>query len=156
MALLRGPQPQGVPVTDFILSDFLPYQLSVLSARISREFSALYRERFGISVAEWRVVAHLSQTDEPVSVREIHLRVDMDKSKVSRAASRLESRGFVIKQVSASDRRLVALQLSPLGQAMIGELAPLARQFEREYLKRLGSGGREFRSALETMLAEYD
>ena len=82
----------GESLADFVLNDFLPYQLSVLSARISRDFSDLYGERFGISVSEWRIVAHLSQTSGPVSVREIYGRVNMDKSRVSRAAARLEAR----------------------------------------------------------------
>ena len=38
---------------------------------------------------EWRVIANLTQK-EAVSVRDIFERVDMDKSKVSRAASRLD------------------------------------------------------------------
>ena len=141
-------------MTNFVLDEFLPYQLAVFSARISREFSKLYREKFGISVAEWRVMAHLSQTDDAVSVREIHKRVDMDKSKVSRAASRLEKRGIIVKQVQEADRRLVEMQLSQRGQQMINELAPLAKTFERDYMERLGSTGPDFRRTIETLIAQ--
>ncbi len=69
----------------FDLSAFLPYQLAVASARVSKGFAERYRAEFGLSIPEWRVLAHLAGGDA-VSVREIHARVDMDKSKVSRAA----------------------------------------------------------------------
>ena len=74
----------------FELTDFLPYQLAVAAGRVSRAFSDRYRAEFGLSIPEWRVLAHLSTADA-VSIREIHARVDMDKSKVSRAAARERS-----------------------------------------------------------------
>jgi len=139
-------------LTDFHLDDFMPYQLAVLSSQISREFAELYTDRFGLSVPEWRLVAHLSQTREPVSVREIFERVDMDKSKVSRAASRLEQRGYVIKSVNPSDRRLVELRLSENGRAMVEELAPLARRYDQRCLEALGEAEPAFREAVRLLL----
>ena len=139
-------------MSDFVLDQFLPYQLAVLAARVSRDFSRVYKARYDIGVAEWRVVAHLSQTAEPVSVREICARVDMEKSKVSRAATRLQTRGFVDKVVSPADKRLVDLSLTPKGQAMIDDLAPLARQFEQDLLRQLGDGGAAFRQTIASLL----
>ncbi|MCG6903549.1 MAG: MarR family winged helix-turn-helix transcriptional regulator [Rhodobacter sp.] len=138
-------------MTGFDLDGFLPYQLAVLSARVSREFSTLYRRKFGISIAEWRVVAHLSQSGS-VSVREIHKRVDMDKSKVSRAASRLESNGYVSKSSNPEDGRLVSLALTAKGRAMVAELAPLAHGFEQEVMQKLGQDATAFRQALARLL----
>ena len=138
-------------MAEFELDRFLPYQLAVLSSRISQEFSALYRQRFGISVAEWRVVAHLNAAGT-VSVREIHDRVDMDKSKVSRAASRLEAAGYISKTGHPGDGRLVALALTDKGRAMIDELAPLARAFEAAVLAKLGDEAAAFRRALDHLL----
>lgn len=141
-------------MSKFVLDGFLPYQLSVLAAQISREFSALYKSRFGITRPEWRVIAHLSQTDSPVSVREIFDRVDMDKSKVSRAASRLEASGHILKSVNPADRRLVELRLTCKGRAMVEELEPLARQFEKEVLQRLGRDAEQFRANLAVLLGK--
>lgn len=133
--------------TEFVLDEFLPYRLNVLAGRISREFAQRYREKFGISIAEWRVVAHLSQSGT-VSVREIHSRVDMDKSKVSRAAARLEAAGYVEKRVNAADRRLVELSLTEKGRAMMDELAQVAGDYQRELFARVGD-----RATLEGMIA---
>ncbi|MEM9524617.1 MAG: MarR family winged helix-turn-helix transcriptional regulator [Pseudomonadota bacterium] len=138
-------------MTDFVLNEFLPYQLAVLSSRVSRAFSETYRKRFGISIPEWRVIAHLSQAGA-VSVREIHARVEMDKSKGSRAAARLEAAGYVSKKTHAGDRRLVELSLTDKGRAMIDQLTPMAHAFEAEVLTALGKDASVFRSALERLL----
>lgn len=142
-------------MSDFVLNDFLPYQMAVVAGRMSREFSAIYRDRFGISVPEWRVVAHLSQAGS-VSVREIHARVDMDKSKVSRAAQRLEAAGYVTRRENAQDRRLVDLALTDKGRAMMAELAPLARAYEAEAMRLLGADGEAFRAGLEALFYGKD
>ncbi|WP_227286447.1 MULTISPECIES: MarR family winged helix-turn-helix transcriptional regulator [Paracoccaceae] len=139
----------------FILDDFLPYRMSVLAGRLSREYSRIYQERFGLSRAEWRVVAHLSQ-ESAVSVREIHARVDMDKSKVSRAATRLEQAGYITKRTSISDRRLVELALTGKGHAMMAELAPLAQAFQDELLTRLGAHAEDFLRGADRLLETSD
>lgn len=140
-------------MTDFVLDDFLPYRLNVLARRLSREFSELYRERFGITVPEWRVVAHLLQA-EAVSVREIHERVDMDKSKVSRAAARLEAAGYVQKCTSTSDRRLIELSLTEKGKEMGAELADMAVKYQSDLVERLKEDGQGFGRALEVLLKD--
>ncbi|MCK8483395.1 MarR family transcriptional regulator [Aliiroseovarius sp. S2029] len=139
-------------MTSFKLDDFLPYQLAVLSSRVSDGFSRHYRNAYGISVSEWRVVAHLSQADS-VSVREIHQRVDMDKPKVSRAASRLEAAGYVTKTVNPQDRRLVELSLTPKGREMIEALTPIAHRYEEHLSQLLGAEDAQFRSRVSQLIA---
>ncbi len=150
--LLQVQRPLDAALTKFVLNDFLPYQLAILAARVSREFSTLYKAKFGITIPEWRVVAHLSQTGGPLSVGEISDRVDMDKSKVSRAVGRLETAGHVEKSVNTDDRRLVKVRLTDQGRQMIAELAPLARQFETDVLHRLGPDAPQFRASLGALI----
>jgi DNA-binding MarR family transcriptional regulator len=138
------------PTTDFDLDDFLPYQLAVLSERISREFSAIYRSRYGLSRADWRVLAHLSQA-RTVSVRDIHLRADLEKSKVSRAATRLEAAGYITKTGNPEDRRLVSLALTDAGRALMAEMVPLARDYQARALARLGDEAEHFRRLLRQL-----
>lgn len=137
-------------MNDFILDAFLPYQLAVAASRVSREFSKAYQEQFGITVPEWRVLAHLSQTNA-VSVREIHTQVDMDKSKVSRAASRLEEAGYVTKTINPSDRRLVELSLTKSGRELMGQLAYVASGYEETVTKDLGPDADALRRALKIL-----
>ncbi|MDO9526618.1 MAG: MarR family transcriptional regulator [Gemmobacter sp.] len=137
-------------MTNFDLSTFLPYQLAVASARTSRDFADRYRTEFGLSIAEWRVLAHLSQSGS-VSVREIHAKVDMDKSQVSRAAARLESAGLVAKRSHPTDGRLVDLTLTDAGHVLFSRLVPVALEYQAELVSRLGSEADLFRAALTRM-----
>lgn len=134
----------------FDLAAFLPYRLAAASSRISRAFAARYREEFGISIAEWRVLAHLSQ-QAAVSVRDIHRRVDMEKSKVSRAATRLEAEGLIEKLTNDADRRLVALSLTPAGAALMARLVPVAMTFQSELERQLGAQGDGFAAGLAAL-----
>lgn len=143
-------------VPDFDLDAFLPYQLAVLAGRMSRGFAQVYADRFGLTVPEWRVVAHLSRARAPLSVREIHARVDMDKSKVSRAAARLEDRGYVEKRTNPADRRLVELTLSDRGRAVVEQINPMALAFEAEALSALSDEDAARFRELVTRLLEDD
>ncbi|NOX74675.1 MAG: MarR family transcriptional regulator, partial [Alphaproteobacteria bacterium] len=121
---------ESLPLSEFQLEQFLPYQMAVLSNRVSDEFSKMYRDRFGISVSEWRVVAHLYQA-EKVSIREVYQQVQIDKSKASRAAARLEKSGYVSKKINPGDRRLVELSLTEKGRAMHDEIGPMGVAFQQ-------------------------
>ena len=138
-------------MSDFALEHFLPYRLSVAARRVSDGFAAHYRAEFGLSVAEWRVMAHLSQ-DENVSVRDIHARADLEKSKASRAVSRLEAAGLVAKEAAKGDRRLLALSLTAKGRDVMAALIPGAEAYQAALTARLSA---EDRAALDRILASF-
>lgn len=138
---------------DFDLAEFLPYQLTVAAARVSRAFAERYRTDFGLSIPEWRVLAHLSHSGT-VSVREIHARVDMDKSKVSRAAARLVAAGYIEKHENSADRRLIGLTLTPEGRALVARIFPIVRSYQAELIARLGPESEPLRRALAALLKD--
>lgn len=142
-------QPKVRPMP-FHLSEFLPYQLAVAAAHVSREFSTRYRKEFGLSIPEWRVLAHIAQEDR-VSVREIQARVDMDKTKVSRAAAKLEASGLIEKRAHAEDRRLLDMRLTGKGVELFSRLAPIAEAYQAELVASLGADAESFRKALSAM-----
>lgn len=131
----------------FDLSAFLPYQLAVASSRISKGFAERYKAEFGLTMPEWRVLAHLAQSDA-VSVREIHARVDMDKSKVSRAAARLEASSLIEKRENPGDRRLLDMRLTAKGRELIDRIVPIADAYQAEIIASLGDQAPAFRTAL--------
>lgn len=140
----------------FDLDRFFPYLINVAASRISKRLSNAYGERFDIGIPEWRVIAHLSG-NEHVSVREIFEQVDMDKSKVTRAADRLARNGFVARRVNASDRRLVELRLTAKGRRLMSQIAPLALEYERKLLSGLSANERKvLKSALHKLKALPD
>ena len=131
----------------FDLDGFLPYRLAVAAAQVSRRFAARYAAEAGLTIPEWRVLAHLSASGA-VSVRDITARVNLDKSIVSRAATRLEAAGYLRKSDHAGDQRLVALELTEAGRALMDRLGRIADAFQAELLKDLGEDAPAFKRAL--------
>src|SRR5690606_4023291 len=60
------------------LSEFVPYQLSITSNAVSGRIALEYRQRFGLSVPEWRVMAVLGDSG-PLTQRELTRLTLMDK-----------------------------------------------------------------------------
>ena len=89
------------------LDRFLPYELSVLAATASRRLADEYETRFGLQMAEWRVMAVLGFF-HPMSSNGIVERTSMDKAKVSRAVSRLIRRGLLTRHRPSLPRRILA------------------------------------------------
>ena len=118
------------------LDAFLPYRVARLATGLSRGLSQRYESQFTISIPEWRVLVHLTQ-ESKISIRDIFLRVDMDRARVTRAVQRLEARGYVSKLVNENDRRLVRLALTSAGYDLAGVLSQIARDFESELLAQL-------------------
>ena len=147
------PDSEAIALPDFDLMRFTPYRLAVAAQETSEELARQYRSRFGISIPQWRVLVHLAHAGE-VSVREIEARVAMEKSKVSRAASKLESAGLIVKSVNAEDRRLISMSLTPKGRALMGELLVLAQSYQEEIEKRLGKSFAGFEQGLDRLLGE--
>ncbi|UXU76640.1 MULTISPECIES: MarR family winged helix-turn-helix transcriptional regulator [unclassified Paracoccus (in: a-proteobacteria)] len=134
----------------FDLNQFIPYRLSVAAAAVSRRFAARYAAEAGLSIPEWRVLAHLGAA-QAVSIRDITARVNLDKSVVSRAASRLERSGLVEKSGHQGDQRLISLQLTPAGQALMQRLTRIAEGFQAELLAELGDEATPLLRALERL-----
>ncbi|SFE02381.1 MarR family winged helix-turn-helix transcriptional regulator [Roseivivax sediminis] len=138
---------------DFHLARFLPYRLTVAGAHLSAGLARRYKAEFGISVAEWRILVHLADAGE-VSIRDLEARVHLEKSKASRAASRLVAAGHVTKVPNADDRRLVRLSLSDGGRALMGELLPMAAAYQEKLEIVLGPHLHGLEAALDRLMAE--
>lgn len=140
---------------DFDLMHFTPYRLAVAAEQLSEGLARSYRKKFGISTPEWRVLVHLAYSGN-VSVRDIEARVAMEKSKVSRAASRLEKSGYIAKRINDADRRLVQLALTSKGERLMQELLPLAITFQAEIEKKLGAAFEGLEKALDGLMGEKE
>lgn len=139
----------------FDLGTFLPYRLAAAAARVSRAFERRYRDEFGLTIPEWRVLAHLhAARAAPVSVRDIESRVAMEKSQVSRAATRLEGAGLIVKTAQDADRRLLALTLTPAGQALVARVIPVALAFQADLVAALGPAAPGLVRALDALDAD--
>jgi DNA-binding MarR family transcriptional regulator len=114
------------------LSQFLPYRLSVTSNAVSDRVAQVYQARFGLKVPEWRVLAVVAEQARATQAALVAA-TQMDKMTVSRAATALVGRGLLTRAV-AEDRRTLELSLTPAGQALHAEIAPLALSIEQDLL----------------------
>lgn len=119
------------------LAQFLPYRLSLIANRVSRQLARLYAERFDLSIAQWRVLAVLAAEDD-VGADHVCRMTAMDKVAVSRAVSRLVARRYVRRRRDSADRRRVLLSLSATGRRVYAQIVPLARAYETQLVSRLG------------------
>lgn len=118
------------------LERFLPYRLSVLTNVVSGSIAAMYQQRFGLGIPEWRVIAVLAMRPG-LSAAEVAACTGMDAVAVSRAVSRLLRSGRLRRATATDDRRRSVLRLTPAGLAVYRQVAPLALGYERELLDGL-------------------
>jgi DNA-binding MarR family transcriptional regulator len=124
------------------LQDFLPYRLSVLANTVSSSIAAGYAERFGLSIAEWRVMAVLG--NEPgLSAAEVAARTAMDKVAVSRAVTSLLKTRRLERRTAIGDRRRSMLRLSATGNEVYARVVPMALACEQHLLEPLSHRDRQ-------------
>lgn len=139
------------PLPEFDLDGYLPYRLAVVASELSGGLADRYRQRVDLSIAEWRVLVNVGYSAAP-SIRDIERRVSLEKSKVSRAASRLEAAGYLTKRTDETDRRLVRLVLTDRGAALLSELVPMAQAFQDELRQMLGDRFDPLQQALTALM----
>jgi DNA-binding MarR family transcriptional regulator len=118
------------------LDRFLPYRLSVLSNIVSTAIAGAYRDRFGLTIPEWRVMAVLAM-NPGLSAAEVAQRTAMDKVAVSRAVASLLTQRRIARQVAHADRRRSLLKLAPAGRRVYSQVIPFALAYERELIAPL-------------------
>lgn len=142
-----------------LLAKFLPYQMSITSNAVSGRIALEYRQRFGLSVPEWRVMAVLGDSGA-LTQRELTQRTLMDKVAVNRACKVLEERGLAARTPNEQDGRSHHLELTESGREMHGQIMPLAVEMERRVFDGFSEEElSQFRSILERVraqLAEID
>lgn len=131
-----------------LLSRFLPYQLSLASNAVSNRIAMEYRQRWGLSIPEWRVMAVLGDAGA-MTQRDLTKRTLMDKVAVNRACKVLEERDLAQRTPNEQDGRSHLLDLTADGRAMHAEIMPIALEMEAKLFE--GFSGDEL-ELLRTLL----
>jgi DNA-binding MarR family transcriptional regulator len=116
--------------------DFLPYRLLLVSKLLDRCTTRLLSTHYGLTVAEWRVLAQLSM-DSPSTARCLAERAWVDRAEVSRAVSSLIEKGYVSRRDNPDDRRSAILSITKSGQALFEKIQPERLAFYRAMTGRL-------------------
>jgi DNA-binding MarR family transcriptional regulator len=121
----------------FELQNFLPYRLSLLTNTVSQGIASAYRDRFGISITEWRILAVLGRYPE-LTASEVAERTAMDKVSISRAVKTLKEKGLLERTTDSGDRRRRRLRLTrDKGMPVLEKIIPQAADFEDHLLQAL-------------------
>jgi DNA-binding MarR family transcriptional regulator len=115
------------------LNQFVPYRMVHLASNISLALSKIYKQKFDITIPEWRVLAQLAEQQKLYS-KDIGEITSMDKSKVSRAVKALETKDYLIRQTDKQDNRAAYLSLSIKGHSLYQKIAPKALQWEKQLI----------------------
>ena len=129
------------------LQDFLPYQMSIASNAVSEVIAGEYRNRFGLKIPEWRIMAVLGQ-GQPMNQRDLVRATHMDKVTVNRAAKSLADRLLVERQARDDDGRSHLLLLSATGRELHDAIVPAALEVETRLFAGLSDAERTQLAAL--------
>ena len=125
------------------LFKFVPFRLNRLGAEVSAALSSEYRERYGLDIPEWRVIATLGFRNEACSAQYIAQCTRTHKSTISRAVTSLLERQLVERVENEDDRREFRLRMTPRGTALYEELIPRLLRREQEILSCLSTQERK-------------
>ena len=132
------------------LFKFVPFRLNRLAAEVSAELSSEYRERYGLDIPEWRVLATLGFRDDACTAQYIAHCTRTHKSTISRAVTHLLAQRIIERVENEDDRRELALQLTRKGRTLYEELIPKLLHKEQDILSCLTAAERkDFSSALD-------
>lgn len=117
-------------------ADFLPYRISLVARLLDRRTTRMLAEGFGLSVAEWRVLAQLAMSS-PSTVRDLAEKGWVDRAEVSRATASLVRRGYVRRWDNPHDRRGPLLSCTREGKTLFRRIRPRRAAFHASLTARL-------------------
>lgn len=99
------------------IENFFPYRLAIVAEAFSRQLADVYGGNHRLSREEWRLLFLL---DDAGTLNSLQLaqRTTLDKVQISRAATRLDDKGLIIRKVQGADRRLRDYTITEDGRAL--------------------------------------
>ena len=125
------------------LFKFVPFRLNRLAPEVSAALSGEYRQRYGLDIPEWRVLATLGFRNDACSAQYISHCTRTHKSTISRAVTALMKRQLVERVENADDRREFRLRMTSKGEALYLQLIPRLLHREQVILSCLSAQERK-------------
>ncbi|HYR34201.1 MAG TPA: MarR family transcriptional regulator [Burkholderiales bacterium] len=98
------------------IRDLLSFKLHRVANLLSRGAELRYRREFRVSLWEWRTIAFLGRSDEPMSLGQLAELANIDKGQMSRVVAGLTKRRIVLREAHPGDGRGVRLTLTRPGR----------------------------------------
>lgn len=120
------------------LESYCTYYFVVTANRLSRGASAIYRERFGVGVVEWRCMVMLALQDG-VSAARISEVSGINKSMISRSLAKLKKLNYIEGFHASTKRKPQLLQFTSAGRALYEQMLEITLMRERKLRKGLST-----------------
>jgi DNA-binding MarR family transcriptional regulator len=133
-----------------LLRGLLSHRVLVLSNTLARAASRYYPRRFGVRLAEWRVIDAL-HAGRGISANQISQWLQTDKAWVGRSVERLIAAGYVRRRPDPQHGRRLLLTLTAKGERAYAAIAAAAQRRHDNVLKPLSA---EERQILERILTK--
>jgi len=133
-----------------LLNALLSHRVLLLSNTLALAAARHYPRRFGVRLAEWRVIDALHAGGE-ISANQISRWLRTDKAWVGRSVDRLVRAGHVRRRADPAHGRRLLLALTPKGRRAYAAIASAARRRHDNLLAALTTGERR---VLERVLAK--
>lgn len=138
------------PIWHLFGQDHLPYRLLLLARMVDRR-SARELQKFGLSLAEWRVLAFIGVTG-PASASQIGKSGEIDRAEISRAVASLRAKGLIERSPDANHRKRFIISMTADGETLFKEVRQQRRAFFKGMTESLSQADRELiDKGLETM-----
>jgi DNA-binding MarR family transcriptional regulator len=146
-----------------LLRGLLSHRVLVLSNTLARAASRYYPRRFGVRLAEWRVIDAL-HAGRGISANQISQWLQTDKAWVGRSVERLIAAGYVRRRPDPKHGRRLLLTLTAKGERAYAAIAATAQRRHDNVLRALTAEEREMlervlgklQARAEQMLGEPD
>lgn len=138
------------------IADLLSTRLLRLSNTLALYSSRRYRQQFGVTLPEWRVMSIIAALDG-TTARDVSRVLATDKAWVGLSVKSLAKRGYLTRTSDKNDSRRMPLSLTKQGKEMHDAIMVVARQRQRRLLAALPDGAAEaFSASLDRLQAEAD
>ena len=125
------------------IRDLLSFKLHRVANLLSRGAELRYRREFGVSLWEWRTIAFLGRTEEPMSLGQLAEAASIDKGQMSRVVAGLTKRRLVLREAHPGDARGVRLTLTKSGRRMYDGLLRAAAERDATFRNCLSDRERQ-------------
>ena len=118
------------------LDRFSPALITWAAHRLAANNGAIYRKRFGVKLAEWRVLLHIV-SDPGSNATQLAQAIGYDKASISRTVEALRCRALIDDRTNEADARSSHLYVTESGKELYRKIVPLALEQERKLLSQL-------------------
>jgi DNA-binding MarR family transcriptional regulator len=156
LLMTTSPLPASPKLSKFVvpLDRTLTYRLHQLHKLTDMDSQSVYPERTGLSMSDGRCLTTIG-TFEPLSVKELADKANLNKGQASRAAQALVDQGLVLKADHPGDGRGVVLTLTPAGREVFERAMAMIHQRNQEIFGCLSDKEQASLSALFDRLISH-